>query len=345
MKWKRRCELRQSQRTARLSIRKRMGLFHLSGTDRRLSGLICKYMGDDYDRRPMECQRWRTWSKRVVSFGGSAKRKTSSLKNSVHGLLTINEKGQITLQLEGPLWFKDPKVSWDWHASRWLPATKRIIGRLGEYGDDGYVLLHELLRTDFSLADGPARQSYEAGFCFKHDHGFPSNFDHDSFHTLRIELEGLEEWLRLQAIDLGEEVWHGDQVEFIIKYERIEIDYVTSRAKVSIRNLVLGNTPLRLFPGPVATVNIRQTNWLVYEPKEQLPFNELQVCFRRVEEVIALLLGQYFHLHWPQLVANFGEFDEWFTLYWKRGRRQTAPSVYFMMTMFPSVREDFGKDA
>jgi hypothetical protein len=36
MKWKRRCELRQSQRTARLSIRKRMGLFHLSGTDRRL---------------------------------------------------------------------------------------------------------------------------------------------------------------------------------------------------------------------------------------------------------------------------------------------------------------------
>ena len=40
MKWKRRCELRQSQRTARLSIRKRMGLFHLSGTDARYSLLI-----------------------------------------------------------------------------------------------------------------------------------------------------------------------------------------------------------------------------------------------------------------------------------------------------------------
>src|SRR5258708_37607221 len=94
----------------------------------------------------------------------------------------------MAVELEGPLWLEEPNVSWEWDASGWLAPKKRIIGRLGKSGDAGYVLLHELLRTDFSLADEPARQSYEAGFCFKHDHAFSSNFDLNGFHTLRIEL-------------------------------------------------------------------------------------------------------------------------------------------------------------
>ena len=270
--------------------------------------------------------------------------RTSSLEQSVHGLLTISDEGHISLQLEGPLWLENPNTSWGWDASRWLPANKRIIGRLGKFGDEGHVLLHELFRTDFSLANEPARQSYDAGLCFKHDHGFPSNFDLVSFHTLRIELVGLEEWLRLESIDVGEAVYDGNQVEFTVKWDRVEIGYTTLRAKVSIENLVLGNSSIRLFPTPVASANIRQTNWLVYEPKEQLSLAEFQTSFRRVEEVIALLLGRYFRLDWPNLVAKFGEFEDWFTLYWKRGPRQeTAPSVYFMMTMFPLIREDFGK--
>jgi hypothetical protein len=87
---------------------------------------------------------------------------TSSLENSVHGLLKVSDEGQIILQLEGPLWLENPAVSWGWDASRWLAPEKRIIGRLGESGDAGYVLLQELLRTDFSLANEPARQSYVA---------------------------------------------------------------------------------------------------------------------------------------------------------------------------------------
>lgn len=268
---------------------------------------------------------------------------TSSLEHSVHGLLTVSDEGHIVLQLEGPLWLENPSVSWQWDASRWLPSDKRILGRLGKYGDAGYVLLHELLRTDFSLGDEPARQSYEAGFCFRHDHGFPSNFSLDAFNALRIELEGLEEWLRLQSINVGEEVWRGNKIEFSVSYDRIEIGYDTPQAKVSIENLVLGNSPMRLFHGPVASANIRQTNWLVYEPTKQLDLAQFQTCFRRIEEVIALLVGQYFRLDWPKLVAKFGEFDDWFTLYWKRGpQHETVPSIYSMLIDFPSIREDFG---
>jgi hypothetical protein len=248
------------------------------------------------------------------------------------------------LQLEGPLWLPEPNVRWEWDDSRWLGPEKRITGRLGKFGDAGYVLLYEILRTDFSLADEAARQSYEASFCFKSDYEFPSDFDLDHFSALRIELEGLEGWLRLEAIDLGEEVRRGNQVEFTVKYDSLEIHYDTARAKVLIETLVLGNLPFRLFPSLRASVHIRQTNWLVYEPKEPLDLAQLQMSFRRVEELIALLLGQYFRLNWPQLVAEFGEDNGWFTLYWKRGpRHETAPSAYSMLTDFRSIREDFGR--
>jgi hypothetical protein len=62
---------------------------------------------------------------------------TSSLEQSVHGLLTISDEGHISLQLEGPLWLQDPSTSWAWDASRWLQPDKRIVGRLGKFGDQG----------------------------------------------------------------------------------------------------------------------------------------------------------------------------------------------------------------
>ena len=53
---------------------------------------------------------------------------TSSLEQSVHGLFTVSEEGQITLQLEGPLWLAEPNVSWEWDASRRLaPESGSLV--------------------------------------------------------------------------------------------------------------------------------------------------------------------------------------------------------------------------
>ena len=46
--------------------------------------------------------------------------------------------------------------------------------------------------------------------------------------------------------------------------------------------------PIRLFHSLVASAHIRQTNWLVYEPKEPLELAQFLMSFRRVEEVISL---------------------------------------------------------
>lgn len=269
---------------------------------------------------------------------------TNSLETSIHGALTISEEGHINLQLEGSLWFENPEVGFHWDESRWLPNEKRIAGRLGEFGDHGYVLLCSLVRTDYSLAeDKPGRQSYEAALCFKSDSPFPGDFDPDSLHGLRIGLEGLEEWLQLNSIQADYESRVGDHTEFKVSYKNYKFEYEVQRAKVSIENLIIGVPLFRLSDLPRSEVNIRQTNWLVYTPAEQNTLSELRAAFLRIEELIALLLGQYFRLDWPIFVGTSGEFESWYTLYSFRGPKgERLPHAVFFWATFTLLRHTFG---
>jgi hypothetical protein len=269
---------------------------------------------------------------------------TASRETSIPGTLTVTDEGKIRLQLEGALWLESPRTGFGWDESRWLPMDVRIAGCLGDYGGDGYVLLFDLLRTDFSLPDDtPIRQSYEAQMCFKSDSAFSTDFDLDHFHTLRIELQGLEEWLRLESIDVGYECREGDRTEFTVSYNNHEFEYQTERAKVTVENLILGAPVIRLSEALTSEVHIRQTNWLVYTPTDQSLFSELRTAYSRIEEVIALFLGRYFRLDWPQFVAKYGEFDDWYTLYFPRGpKSEKLTNFYFFWTIFHSVRDRFG---
>ena len=269
---------------------------------------------------------------------------TASLETSIPGTLTISEEGHINLQLEGSLWYESPKVGFDWGEWRWLPDEKRIAGRLGDDGDRGYVLLSSLLRTDLSLEDDkPIRQSYKASLCFKNDFAFSLDFDPESFHELRIELEGLEEWLQLNSINVGCEFRDGDHTEFKISYKNHKFEYKTPMATVSIENLILGISPIRLFDRLDAEVNIRQTNWLVYTPAKQSTLIELRAAFLRIEELIALLVGQYFRLDWPNFVGRNGEIETWYKLYFFRGPKgEKLPYSFFLWTTFGALHGAFG---
>jgi ApeA N-terminal domain 1 len=269
---------------------------------------------------------------------------TASRETSIPGTLTISDEGEIRLQLEGALWLENPEVSFRWDESRWLPMDTRIAGYLGDYAGGAHVLLYDLLRTDFSMpGDSPIRQSYEAQMCFKNDAAFPSHFDLDRFHSLRIELGGLEEWLGLESIDVGYEYRDGNRTEFTVSYNNHEFEYKTERAKVSVENLILGAPVIRISDALTSEVHIRQTNWLVYTSTERCSFSELRTAYLRIEEVMALLLGQYFRLHWPQFVAKFGDYDEWYKLYFPRGaKREKLPYHHFLWTTFHDVRDCFG---
>lgn len=270
---------------------------------------------------------------------------TASIETSVPGSVSISEEGQIKLDLEGPLWCENTtELRWD--EPLLLPHEKRIAGRLGEYGEGGYVLLDGLERTDFSLPDDNlARMSYEAVRCFSSNVLFPKNFDLDRFHELRIELSGLDQWLGLDSIRIGYEHRDGENVEVKVSYKNHKIKYETLAANIYVENLILGASTFLLSPDrPVGEVNIHQTNWLVYSPKAKSNLSDLQTVYRRIEEVIALLLGTYFRLNWPTLVGSDEEADTWYTLYFYRGPAQhQLPSNYFLWTTFSSIRDSFGE--
>ena len=282
--------------------------------------------------------------KGVFWWFGAKHGHTASHETGIPGTLIVTDEGKVQLQLEGALWLENPEVSFQWDESRWFSADTSIAGCLGDYGGDGYVLLYRLLRTDFSLPDAtPIRQSYDAELCFHNDAAFPAGFDLDHFHTLRIELGGLEEWLRLESIDVGYEYRDGNRTELTVSYNNHEFEYETTLAKVAVENLILGVPFARLSDALTSDVHIWQTNFLVYEPKEQSSLTELRSAYQRIEEVIALLLGRYFRLDWPQLVAKSGEFDAWYKLYYSRGpKREKLPYYYFLWTTFHTVRDRFG---
>jgi|SRR5271157_3890951 len=272
--------------------------------------------------------------------------KTASIETSVPGSIRVSDEGQINLDLEGSLWYEEATERLRWDEQRWLPHGKRIAGRLGEYGDSGYVLLDGLERTDFSLPDDkPGRQSYEAARCFSSHSLFPKNFDLDRFHELRIELLGLDEWLGLDSIRLGYKYVDGEDVEVKVSYKNHKIKYETLAANICVENLILGGSRFVFSSDrPVGEVNIRQTNWLVYSPTTKCSLGDFQTVYRRIEELIALLLGIYFRLDWPTLVGSDGEFDAWYKFYFYRGPAQhQLPAPYLLWTTFFSIRDSFGQ--
>ncbi len=272
---------------------------------------------------------------------------TASLETSVTGAIKISEEGQIDLDLEGSLWSEEAAGNLTWGEPRLLPDGKRIVGLLGEYGDGGYVLLDDIERTDFSLSDEkPGRQKYGALRCFSCRFPFVETFDLDHFCELRIELLGLDEWLGLDGIRLEEQYRDGEDAEVKVTYKNHKIPYKTPAANVCLESLVLGASPWldALSHLPTSKVDIRQTNWLVYSPKTECKLGDFQIAYRRIEELIALLLGTHFRMDWPTLVASNGEPDPWCKFYFYRGPAQhQLPPSYLRWTTFSSVRDSFGE--
>jgi hypothetical protein len=268
---------------------------------------------------------------------------TASLEAAIPGKVTISDEGHIELQLEGPLWFENPEASFHWDESRWLPTDRRIAGRLYEH-NHAYILLFNLVRTDFSFVDDkPVRQSYRAEFCLTNDFSFPDDFGLERFQALRIELKGLKKWLKLDSIHVGYSYRDGDKTEFKVSYKNHEFKYKTDKAEITIDNLILGEPVFHLSDRPTAKLEIWQTNWLVYAPYRENTLSELQNAFVQIEGLFALLLGRYFRLDWPNLVRGREDRERWYKLYSVRGPQGDKLSwLTFFWTTFPALHDKFG---
>lgn len=157
------------------------------------------------------------------------------------------------------------------------------------------MLLCNLMRTDFYIGDDvPSPQSYEAEICITRDSPFSVDFDLGSFNHLRVELVGLEEWLKLDSIRIEDKYIHEEDVEVRVKYKNHKFSYERDDVNISIESLTLGALPFALlFDSPERVVSFKQTHYLVYTPNAESSLNSLLYDFNRIEEFFALLLGSY----------------------------------------------------
>src|ERR1700722_9561954 len=114
----------------------------------------------------------------------------------VAGLLTIADDGRSTLELDGYL--PNEHGPFSAFSQQLLPETKRIHGVLKE--SNKQVLLLSLTRDGGRAATAAiSYEKFSAEYCLVSERS-PLRDRKLAFRRLEISLEGLEEWLRLNAL-------------------------------------------------------------------------------------------------------------------------------------------------
>jgi hypothetical protein len=264
-----------------------------------------------------------------------------SKETSVPALLTVSDEGQITLDADGSLCGNDEYR--DWTKPRLLPATRKIVGQLASPGE--YVLLEGLERTDLALADeSPQQQTFTAELCIRRDSPFPNNYSQEEFLELRVEMTGLEDWLELDSILVGDEHTRDAEVQVQVSYREHRLSYPTPVGTISIESITTGADLFGYFSThPRRDIHFKQTYYLVFRPETPRTLSALRDTYTRLEEFIALLTGFYERLSWPILIHKEEPFDSWETVHFYRGS-PSAQSInrHFFWVPFARISEVFG---
>jgi hypothetical protein len=264
-----------------------------------------------------------------------------SKETSIPALLTITDEGQITLDVDGSLCANDEYR--DWTKPRPLPASRRVVGQLAS--DGGYILLEGLERTDLVLSDEqPQQQTLAAELCTRRNTPFPNNYRQEEFTELRIEMVGLEDWLELDSIIVGDEDTHDNDVQVQVSYKNHQLNYPVLGGTISIESLTTGAH----FVGycsthPCRDAHFQQTYYIVFKPESLCDLPTLRYMYTQLEEFIALLTGFYHRLTWPILVRKEEPFETWNTMYFYRGAPSAQPiNRHFFWIPFVRIRDGFG---
>jgi ApeA N-terminal domain 1 len=269
---------------------------------------------------------------------------TNTKETSVPGLLRITEGGHVTLELEGAMWYSNPPQPRSWLEPQPLPPNKWITGRLGSYGSGGNILLCGIERTDISLDDEiPSQQSYSAELCIERSSEFNKSFNLEHFYQLRVDLVGLEKWLKLESITVESDYSPNEERKVSIKYRDFRFSYPHDDGNVTVESLTYGFPFYFLHHGPDSEIHIKQTNYLTYTPSSESSLDFLRYQFNRIEELFSLLLGSYFRLDWPTLIRREDDSEKMNRVYYVRGPRpDPMPIHYFAWTNFTRLQGSFG---
>lgn len=200
-------------------------------------------------------------------------------------------------------------------------------------------------RTDFSISDdGPRKQTFSASTCTLRQFAFPDDYEPSGFTELRISLEGLEEWLKLDSIRLEKDYGYEDGERSTVTYTDHKTSFVIPGGTIAIESMTTGgNSFFFLSDRPVREVKFEQSFYIIYQPEMPSDLRHLTYIFTKVEELLALLLGSYYHLQRPTLVRKEEPFDGWMTVF-SSGHAPASGTLNFYHLYIPfwDIRKQFG---
>ena len=260
------------------------------------------------------------------------------------GVLEIGENGLTQLNISGSLIqsdFLQLDSKAQLQAGNELDALygRSIAGKIDD--DQRCVYLRNVVyKGPGRSIDGNVSEWYQAGFCLLGNTSIPRDAESFAFSKLSVELTGLEEWLRGDALVVTPLEEHGinrsQQVSYSVRQNGYEID----GAQINLRTDVHQDAYEQI---PTREIKFSQHDWLDYIPAEAAPPEELKQEFGHIEEFLSILTGTYYSLEWPQIATKDGDESESYTLYFFRNiDKNTPPEAWKLWTIFPQTRASFG---
>lgn len=254
---------------------------------------------------------------------------------SVSGLLKIDDDGAIKLELDGRL-SSDP-MSVLLRAEDAKLTGKHIAGILKV--SNKHVLLDDLWKQGgrFSTS-GMSYEGYAAIYCLIGDYPIPKYRRRSFLGTeLEIELNGLEEWLRVGSIKTVR-----GKSKITATHRRVkDIKYPQRNGMLYVKYHIYG--PM-LGTHTDRAIELKETVSLSYRSNTLLSFEDMRTEFGLLQELVVLLTNSEFTLNWPSIKMRSGRKDRDYNFYFRRtNTSDEAPRGHECPTNFVQLQETFGE--
>jgi hypothetical protein len=254
---------------------------------------------------------------------------------SVMGLLTIEEDGRITLELDGCL------PSGRGHPLANLMANDTISETIGIQGilkgTNKHVLLCGLHRNGGHFSsNGISYEKYLAINCLVGNSPPPSvDLAALRFAHVEVELEGFDEWLRLGAIEFNR-----GKTRLSAKYTKTKditynLDIGSLRLKYDLTGPYFGKRRTR-------KLDLTESASITYTPKKTLTLDAVKKEHQLIGDLLILLTNSDYCLDWPTVASTRPK--RTYKLYFPCNRNSAKPpSAHECWTNFLQLRDSFGQ--
>ena len=253
---------------------------------------------------------------------------------SVLGLLTIDDDGLATLALDGCMPSEKGPMAVLSRDPEELKG-KLIEGNLSTSGK--HILLADLAKRGGTFrSNNLSQEGYRAIHCLASYSAFPPINDNSLFNVLKIDLTGLEGWLRLGSIETVR-----TESTIDVSYRRRDpVIYEIDEGRLIVEYDILGPRSGRSRDN---TLSLTEKASLVYCPKSPMNLEAMRQQFRELEDLFIIMTNSEYNFLWPTVslvVGGKNHSFEWFS--YRKRSSANPPSWHECLTNFVKLKDNFG---